>query len=140
MNANTLIGILKANRLMLSTEEVNAFENALAELAKNPNSEYLRELHLILDDKCQHEEVMFSLIHFLESFDLREQLQAFMDVVPNLIISAPEWTRIIHSRILNDESACITYPDMLSSVDSSRRNVFNKLLAEITQERQPVNT
>jgi len=140
MNENTLIRILKANRLMLSVEEVDSFENALAELAKNPNSKYLRELYLVLDDKCQHEEVMFSLIHFLEFFDLKEQLQAFIDIVPKLMISAPEWTKTIHDRILNDESACIMYQDMLNSVDFSRRNVFNRLLAEITQERQPVNT
>jgi hypothetical protein len=104
MNENTLIGILKANKLMHSTKEVDAFENALAEFAKNHNNEYLRELHLVLNDKCQHEEVMFSLIHFIECFDLKEQLQAFINVIPNLIVSAPEWTKIIHYRILNDES------------------------------------
>lgn len=131
MDENTLIDILKTNRLMRSDEEVAGFEHALAELAKNPKSKYLRELYLVLNDKCQHEEVMFSLIHFLESFDLQEQLQAFIDVVPNLIVSAPDWTKIIHYRIINDESACVLYQDMLQYVDLSRQDVVNKLQAAI---------
>ncbi|MEG4348717.1 Imm30 family immunity protein [Microcoleus sp. LAD1_D3] len=118
MSHNSLINVLETNRLMRSDEEVAAFENALAELAKNSPIENLRELHLVLDDKCQHPEVMFSLIHFLESFDVKKQLQAFIKAVPQLIVSAPEWTKIIHDRILNDESARACYQDILSAVDS----------------------
>lgn len=140
MDENALIDILKTNRLMRSDEQVVMFENALAELAKNPKSKYLRELHLVLDDECQHEEVMFSLIHFLESFDLQEQIQAFIDVVPNLIVSAPEWTKIIHYRLMNDESAHVVYHDMLQYVDILRQDIVNKLFAEIRQECQPVST
>ncbi|OCQ91691.1 hypothetical protein BCD67_09305 [Oscillatoriales cyanobacterium USR001] len=117
MNENTSIAILSANKLMRSPEQVAAFENALAELAQHPNSQYLRELHLILDDNCQHQEVMFSLLHFLESFDVKAQIQAFIDVMPQLIISAPEWTEIIHQRILNDESANVYYQEILKSLD-----------------------
>ncbi|MEH2423155.1 MAG: Imm30 family immunity protein [Nostoc sp.] len=50
ISENTLISILQANRLMRSDDEIAAFENALAELANNPKSEYLPELHLVLDD------------------------------------------------------------------------------------------
>lgn len=140
MSENTLISILQANRLMRSDEEVLAFEEALAELANNPKSEYLPELHLVLDDRCQHEEVMFSLIHFLESFAVKEQIQAFIEVLPNLITSAPEWTKIIHERILNDESTCAIYMDILNSLESPARNLILNLLENITQERHPIKT
>ncbi len=138
MIENTLIAILQANRLMRSDKEVLAFEDALAELAKNPKSEYLPALHLVLDDRCQHEEVMFSLIHFLESFAVKEQIQAFIDVLPNLLTSAPEWTKIIYYRILNDQSAYALYIDILNSLDSPTRNLISNLLENITQERQPI--
>lgn len=140
MSENPLIDILNANRLMRSYEEVAAFEEALAEFVENPKSEYLPELHLVLDDQCQQQEVMFGLVHFLESFDVKEQFQAFLDVVPQLIVTAPEWTKIIHYRILNDELTCALYKDMLNSVDSHTRNVVTELLEEIAQERQPVTT
>lgn len=139
MREDTLISILEANKLMRSADEVAAFEEALAELTKNPHSKYLRELHLVLDDRCQYQEVMFSLLHFLESFDVKEQLQAFIDVVPKLIVSAPEWTKIIHYRILNDNLICDLYIHMLNSVDSPSRNIIYELLEEIIEERQTVN-
>ncbi|MFB2934180.1 Imm30 family immunity protein [Aerosakkonemataceae cyanobacterium BLCC-F154] len=139
MNAKTLLAILEANKFMRTNEEIAAFETALAEFAKNPNSEYLRELHLILNDECQQPEVMFSLIHFLESFEIKAQLQAFLDVVPQLILDAPEWTKIIHYRILNDESATTIYKDMLQSVDLPTQNVVENLIEQINQEHQPVN-
>ena len=139
MSENTFISILKANRLMRSDEEVTAFEKALFELAKNPQKEYLPELYLVLDDQCQHQEVMFSLIHFLESFEVEEQLQALLNIVPKLIVSAPEWTKIIHERIFNDEPTYALYKLMLNSVKSDTQNVVLKLIQELVQERQTVN-
>lgn len=130
MSQDTLIDILQANRLMRSPEEVTAFENALAELEKNPKNEYLPSLHLVLDDGCEHQEVMFGLVHILESFDLKEQLEAFVSVAPQLIIAAPEWTGILHNRILNDESAGRLYQDILHSVNSRNPNFFRQLLED----------
>jgi len=55
----------------------------------------------------------FSLIHFLKYFDIEEQIAAFIKVVPQLMSDAPEWTRIIHDRILNDDLACQVYQKIL---------------------------
>jgi Immunity protein 30 len=134
-----LTSILKANRLMRSKDEVLAFDNALVELAKNPQSEDLQELHLVLDDNCASCEVMWGLIHFLESFDEKEQFQAFVNVIPQLIVSAPEWTKIIHSRIYNDEPSRIVYEDILKSADSHTQKIVSKILKEVVQERQTIN-
>lgn len=95
--------ILQENKLMETAEAVTAFEDALAELAENFRQEELPQYHLVLDDRCQHPEVMFGLIHFLESFEIEQQLAAFLEVTPQLILIAPEWMRILHSRILNDQ-------------------------------------
>ena len=130
MSEDTLIDILQANRLMRSPEEVTAFENALAELAENPKNEYLPSLHLVLDDGCEHQEVMFGLVHVLESFDIKEQLEAFVGVVPQLIVTAPDWTKILHNRILNDESACRLYREILQEINSRSQNFFRQLLED----------
>lgn len=76
MNADKMIDILQANRLMRCAFDIAAFENALTELAQNPQNLWLPELHLVLDDRCQQQEVMWDLIHFLESFDMKAQLLA----------------------------------------------------------------
>jgi len=130
MKENIWISILKANNLMRSPDEVIAFENALASLADRPQDEDLPDLHLILDDRCEQPEVMFGLIHFLESFDVSAQMQAFVTVVPQLIIVASEWTRILHSRILNDDDACRLYRDILHSLNSQEPSFVRQLLEE----------
>jgi Immunity protein 30 len=130
MRKNILLNILEANKLMRSPDEVTAFENALASLADRPQNEDLPDLHLILDDRCQQPEVMFGLIHFLESFDVSAQIQAFVTVVPELMLVASEWTRILHSRILNDGDACRLYRDILHSLNSQEPNFVRQLLEE----------
>jgi hypothetical protein len=130
MKENMWISILEANKLMRSPDEVTAFENALASLANHPKNEDLPGLHLILDDGCEQPEVMFGLIHFLESFDVSAQIQAFVTVVPQLIIVGSEWTKILHSRILNDDYACRLYRDILHSLNSQEPNFVRQLLEE----------
>ena len=130
MKKSIWINILETNKLMRSPDEVTAFENALASLADRPQNEYLPDLHLILDDRCEQPEVMFGLIHFLESFDVSAQIQAFVTVVPQLMLVASEWTRILHSRILNDDDACRLYRDILHSLNSQEPNFVRQLLEE----------
>ncbi len=138
MNENTLIGILEVNRLMRSPNEVTTFEQALAELAQHPSNRYLPALHLILDDQCQQPEVMFSLLHFLESFEVKEQVRAFIQVVPKLVVHAAEWTSILYSRILKDVVACAAYEEILQSVDSKERKIVCQLLTEIAEKAEPI--
>ena len=128
MNQNNLLAILRENRLMQTEHEVTEFENALAEIADNPDRQNLAAYHLVLDDQCQNPEVMFSLIHFLESFDIEEQIAAFIKVIPQLMINAPEWTRIIHDRILNDDSACQVYQELLQSANLNTPHFLYELL------------
>jgi Immunity protein 30 len=130
MKGNIWISILETNKFMRSPDEVIAFENALASLADSPQNEDLPDLHLILDDRCEQPEVMFGLIHFLESFDVSAQMQAFVTVVPQLMLVASEWTRILHSRILNDDYACGLYRDILHSLNSQEPNFVRQLLEE----------
>ncbi|WP_071992858.1 Imm30 family immunity protein [Aphanizomenon flos-aquae] len=130
MNQNNLLATLQENRLMQTEEQVTNFENALAEIAENPDENKLSAYHLILDDQCQQPEVMFSLIHFLESFDMEKQITAFIEVVPQLMITAPEWTRIIHNRILNDVSACRVYQNL-----SNWTKIFTVIASEGKQSQ-----
>ena len=139
MSNNSLISILRTNRLMRLKEEIFAFDNALIELAENPQGTDLQELHLILDDNCEQPEVMWGLVHFLESFDAKEQLQALLNVIPQLVISAPEWTEIIHYRILNHEPTRFLYQDMLKFSDSNTQQIVSKILSDIAQKHQLMN-
>jgi len=139
MNNSNLISTLKANKLMRSREEVLAFDDALNELAKNTHGVDLEELHLVLDDKCSEQEAMWGLIHVLESFDAREQLQALLNVIQKLVISAPEWTEVIHYRIFNDEPTRLLYQEMLKTVDLNTRQIVIKILEDVARKDQLIN-
>ncbi len=130
MNQNNLLAILRENCLMQTQQQVTDFEKALAEIADNPDEQSLSAYHLVLDDQCQQPEVMFSLIHFVESFDIEEQIAAFIKVVPQLMINAPEWTRIIHDRISNEDSACRAYHKLLHSANLNTPHFLYHLLEE----------
>jgi hypothetical protein len=127
MSQNSLIEVLEANHLLLSPDEVAAFEHALAELTQNPNPDDLPKLHLTLNDACQQPEVMFSLVHFLESFDLQEQLQAFIQVLPDLVKRAAEWTTILHTRIMNDAIAQAAFEELVRSMDVQEQEQIAEL-------------
>lgn len=64
------MAILQENKLMKTPEAVIAFEEALTELAHNRNPDNLPQYDLVFDDHCQQPEVMFGLIHFIESFEI----------------------------------------------------------------------
>ncbi len=125
-----LLKILQENRLLKTPQEIKLFEETLEKIAKYPKDDNLKELHLILDDNCEHPDVMFSLVHFLEDFDLQKQIPAFIEVIPQLMITAPEWTKIIHYRIMNDESACKLYHNTLELANQKTPHFLYQLLLE----------
>ncbi|MCU0544039.1 MAG: Imm30 family immunity protein [Oscillatoriaceae cyanobacterium Prado104] len=137
MNAIQWIEILNANKFMRSDEEVMSFEYALAELALDRNSEYLPALYLVLDDRCEQHEVMYGLIHFLESFELKDQLRAFIDTTDRTIVNAKEWTMILLYGILNQDLARNLYSEMLHSTHSPNRALCTTLLQEIAANESP---
>ncbi len=120
MSQNPLIEVLEANHLLRSPDEVALFEQTLEKLAQNPDSSDLPSLHLILDDACEHPEVMFGLVHFLESFDVQEQVQAFIQVMPELVKRATEWAAILHSRIMNDDVARSVFEERVRSDEEAK--------------------
>jgi hypothetical protein len=128
MSQNPLIEVLEANRLMRSPDEVALFEHTLKKLAQNPDPANLPSLHLILDDTCEQSEVMFSLVHFLESFEVQEQVEAFIQVMPDLVKRAAEWTAILHSRIMNDDVARSVFEEEMQAINHHQQSEIHQLL------------
>ena len=137
MNATQWIEILNANKFMRSDEEAMNFDSAIAELAVHRNREYLPTLYLVFDDRCEQHEVMYGLIHFLESFELKDQLQAFIDAIDRMIVNAKEWTMILLYGILNQDLSRNSYSEILHSTQSQNRELCTNLLQEIAANESP---
>lgn len=78
-----------------------AVDRAIAELWSEPHSACIGPLLLALDDKSDHPEVMFSLIHAAESFPDEEYVAGLVATLVELAVRAPEWTQILLVRVLN---------------------------------------
>lgn len=131
MGANSLLDVLQRNKFLRSEGEVAAFENALAALVQSPREQDLPALHALFTDDCQQHEVMYSLVHLLESFDLEKQLAAFIEAVPAMRTQAPEWTKILQCRILNDEASGECFKNLYQSASPSAKEAVKAVLLEI---------
>jgi len=116
MTEQELINTLQLNRLACSPSEVNAFENALAALVKQPNVKLLPGLFLVFSDASEHQEVMWGLLHFIEAFDVEEVIQTFVQILPSLITQAPEWSKTITHRVLNSEKTRSLFRTVLNTL------------------------
>jgi hypothetical protein len=56
-----------------------------------------------------------------------------------LVVSAPEWTEIIHYRIFNDEPTRFLYQDMLKSVNLNTQQLVTKILSDVAQKHELIN-
>jgi hypothetical protein len=121
---------LRQNRLLRTPEEINVFESSLDDIRNNPNEHDLKAYHLVLDDQCEQPEVMFGLIHFLESFEAETQIRVFIEVMPQLMIQAPQWAMILHNRILNDSTARQIYQELLHSINEQKQHFLYYLLED----------
>lgn len=130
LHHNLLIDVLEANRLLRSPDEVARFEATLEKLAQTADPADLHSLHLILDDACEQPEVMFSLVHLLESFDVQEQVEAFIRVMPELVKRAPEWAEILRSRMMNDDSARSVFEGKMHSLNNSTLPFWESMSAD----------
>ncbi len=131
MSKNRLLDVLQQNKHLRSKAEISAFESALAALAQSPQDEDLPALHRVFTDDCQNHEVMYGLIHFLESFDMKSQLAAFVEAVPAMRIEAPEWTRILHCRILNDDASRAFFKNLYQSASPPAKEAVKAVLLQI---------
>lgn len=135
MSRNSLIDVLEANRLLRSPDEVARFEQTLEKLAQTSDSSDLPSLHLVLDDACEQPEVMFSLVHFLESFEMQDQVQAFVQVLSDLVKRAAEWKAILHSRSMNDEIAKVKFEERVRSMAEQERLDAQPLTAFVVKNK-----
>lgn len=139
MDKGELIGVLRANGGLRTPEEVAAFDGALEALAEagDLTTEDLSDLFMVLDDGCENHEVMFGLLHLVESADLRDLLRAFIKTAPRMAVRASDWVRIFHYRVLNSERARPLFKELLEASDPDSRAFIRGVLAEVAASEGP---
>ena len=77
----------------------------IAEVVRLADPASIGPLLSLLDDEAEYDEVMFSLIHAAEHFDLPVYVPALLAALPGLQENSPRWAQILFTRVLNSEPA-----------------------------------
>ncbi|MGG4548019.1 Imm30 family immunity protein [Rossellomorea marisflavi] len=128
------------NRLLRNEEEIFAFEQAITSILDLKDLNHIKNLCMGFDDKTENDEVMFGLIHAIESydefFDSEQSLKELAESLPYMLPHAKEWAKTLHKRILNHEPSFKKYKKVISIADASVKEMVLQFVNEI-KERNP---
>ncbi|MEH7353857.1 Imm30 family immunity protein [Neobacillus drentensis] len=140
MDINSLTQTLIDNRSLKNQQEISAFENAISIIFNLKDLDHIGNLCLGFDDTTEHDEVMFGLIHAIESYDKvfgsEESLKKLSESLHYMLPNAKEWAKTLHKRILNHEPSCKIYAKVISQGDVNIKKIALQLVTEI-KERNP---
>ncbi|HDR8179323.1 hypothetical protein COD82_26850 [Bacillus cereus] len=118
-------------RFLKNQSECEEFDNALENLADCTVKELIQELCIVFEDETQAEEVMFGLVHFIESFEMEKYLTEMPKALPKMVESAKEWAMLLNKRILNDDLYRSEYAKVLVGMNYDIQLKVIDLLNEI---------
>lgn len=138
MNILDEIKILKENKLLRNNEEIEKFECAIENILSNEDYKDIKYLCSGFDDNTEDDEVMFGLIHAIESydriFDMKLTLKEFIDAIPAVYSYAEEWIKIINKRILNDTESLNEYIEIAKTCDEELKSILIELMNEVKKD------
>lgn len=137
MDIKTCLKKLHDNRLLENEIEIQEFEDSLSKILDHGDVSVISDLCLVFDDSTEQFEVMFGLVHGIESLyknNIEEGLTFVAKAVPKMINQAKEWVKVLHYRILNHSQVRLAYGRVLSQLDSSIVVTIKNLLIEIKNE------
>ncbi|UQZ34441.1 hypothetical protein C2I18_13475 [Paenibacillus sp. PK3_47] len=128
------IAQLYENRLLRTELEFERFDQALEGLAGNMEDDVIRQIFKVFDDETEQEEVMFSLVHFVESYQQEMYLTQLLESLPDMLETARNWAIILNKRILNEDHWLKDYAAIASGMPPQVQRSLAFLLEEIKEE------
>jgi len=110
---------------------IDNFENKLAEILASENPLLITKLLSFLRDDTDYDELMFSIIHTIESFNDEIYVKRIIDGLDELCNNSPRWASIIHIRIINSKPTLEAYISEMRKSSCSDRKLLNNLLNDI---------
>jgi len=109
------------------------FEKVLEQVNELNDQTVIVKLTRFFKDDSKYDEVMFSIVHTIESFDLDVYICNLIQATPWLYENAPRWNSILLMRVLNSESAKAELIRQLALASSDTKTCFYDLLTQINQ-------
>ncbi|WP_175406475.1 Imm30 family immunity protein [Bacillus sp. FJAT-27264] len=129
------IATLYENRLLRTELECERFDRALEGLAGDTEDRIIHEIFKVFDDETEQEEIMFSLVHFVESYQTEMYLTQLLESLPAMLEPARDWAIVLNKRILKDDFCRSEYADIAAGMSPQVKTVLSFLLEEIKEDR-----
>ena len=121
-------------RFLKNQSECEEFDSVLENLADCDDEKLIKELCIVYEDETQEEEVMFGLVHFIESFEMEKYLTEMPKALPKMVESAKEWAMLLNIRILNNDLYRSEYAKILVGMNHDIKLTVINLLNEIISD------
>lgn len=129
---------LKNNRLLKDGHEVEKFEQSIESILEMKDVSHIEILCQGFDDLTDNDEVMFGLIHAIESYDnivgSEASLKVLVNSIPQMLPHAREWLKILHKRILRHEPSRNIYKKMIPTLDIDVQDYIVSQLTSIKEQ------
>ncbi|AIQ27111.1 MULTISPECIES: Imm30 family immunity protein [Paenibacillus] len=134
MNLYPGIARLYENRLLRTELECEQFDLALEGLAGDTEDAVIHQIFKVFDDDTEQEEVMFSLVHFVESVQMEMYLTQLLESLPDMMEHARNWAIVLNTRILNDDNYRKDYAEIAALMPVKVKRCLAFLLEEIKED------
>ncbi|MNI45048.1 hypothetical protein D3C73_994530 [compost metagenome] len=134
MNMYPGIAQLYHNRLLRTELECEAFDLALEGLAGDMEDAVIQQIFKVFDDDTEQEEVMFGLVHFVESYQMEMYLTQLLESLPDMLENARNWAIVLNRRILEDDLCRREYADIAAGMTPRIKRSLAFLLEEIKED------
>ena len=85
-------------------------------------------------DKCEFPEIMYSIIHAIESFEDEIYIEQLFKGILILWKSSPEWTLVLHFRILNSITTIAEYCNQLPKLSPPQKRIIKEILLQVEKD------
>lgn len=133
------ISRLKNHVGMKTPEDVNLFEELVYELAEQKTPGVLDDLINLFDDKCEHPEVMYSLVHAIETFPDKLYIQSILKNISKLE-GRLEWFLTLFYGIFNSNDCYLLLKKYVKELPQNNRliEVLDVIYQESEMHREQV--
>ena len=121
------INALYKSKLLRTDNEIKTFEENLELLSETFDEGDIVELCSVFDDNTEHSEVMFGMVHLLETLSSEEVFENTVKGLIKMSETSPEWTDIIVGRCLNDKYSVQMINRVKNRLDEQSAEKFKEL-------------
>jgi hypothetical protein len=106
-------------------EELDA---TLSEIWELGDYTCIHKIILLLDDEYEFDEVMFTLVHFVESYDLNLYVEQLLISLSDLYSKAEEWAETLLARVNNSSEAKLVLELELNKLNKNKRQELEEII------------